>query len=165
MTPQKGNNCYDNSNSPNKPKKTRKDSYYVLLGSNSIVEFLNSWTTINAEGYCKTLRRLRRALQNERRRILISGVVLLHGNARINGIFLTIRHIALYCWIAVTERFLELKRRLGRQTFRTDYALWDTALWVIVNENEHYSNSTKITPLLGLQPETWFCALKTIWSP
>jgi hypothetical protein len=47
-----------------------------------LVEFMPLGTTINAESYCATLRRLRYAIQNRRRGILSSGVMLLHDNAR-----------------------------------------------------------------------------------
>ncbi|GFS71989.1 histone-lysine N-methyltransferase SETMAR [Trichonephila clavipes] len=39
-------------------------------------------TTINAAAYCLTLKRLRRAIQNKRKGMLINGVRLLHDNAR-----------------------------------------------------------------------------------
>jgi len=38
--------------------------------------------TINADAYCETVRKLRRAIQNKRRGMLSSGIVLLHDNAR-----------------------------------------------------------------------------------
>jgi hypothetical protein len=47
-----------------------------------LVEFMPLGTTINVESYCATLRRLRYAIQNRRRGILSSGVMLLHDNAR-----------------------------------------------------------------------------------
>ena len=39
-------------------------------------------TTINADAYCVTLRRLRKAIQNRRRGILSRVIVLIHDNAR-----------------------------------------------------------------------------------
>jgi hypothetical protein len=47
-----------------------------------LVEFMPQGTTINAESYCATLRRLRYAIHNRRRGLLSSGVMLLHNNAR-----------------------------------------------------------------------------------
>nr|XP_042906765.1 uncharacterized protein LOC122271040 [Parasteatoda tepidariorum] len=38
--------------------------------------------TVNADRYCETLQKLRRAIQNKRRGMLTAGVVLLHDNAR-----------------------------------------------------------------------------------
>ncbi|GFX95014.1 histone-lysine N-methyltransferase SETMAR [Trichonephila clavipes] len=52
------------------------DRHGVLL-----VEFMQQGTTINAAAYCATLTKLRRAIQNKRRGLLTSGVVLLHDNA------------------------------------------------------------------------------------
>ena len=39
-------------------------------------------TTFNADAYCATLRRLRKAIQNRRRGKLSRGIVLIHDNAR-----------------------------------------------------------------------------------
>jgi hypothetical protein len=47
-----------------------------------LLEFMPRGTTINAESYCATLRRLRYAIQNRWQGILSSGVMLLHDNAR-----------------------------------------------------------------------------------
>ncbi|GFW21867.1 histone-lysine N-methyltransferase SETMAR [Trichonephila clavipes] len=52
------------------------DRHGVLL-----VEFMQQGTTINAATYCAILTKLRRAIQNKRRGLLTSGVVLLHVNA------------------------------------------------------------------------------------
>jgi histone-lysine N-methyltransferase SETMAR len=42
---------------------------------------MHQGTTITSEVYCDTLKKLPRAIQNKRRGILTSGVVLLHDNA------------------------------------------------------------------------------------
>ncbi|GBL54733.1 hypothetical protein AVEN_182212-1 [Araneus ventricosus] len=47
-----------------------------------LIEFMTCRTTINSEVYCCTLKKLKRAIQNKRRGLLSSGVVLLHDNAR-----------------------------------------------------------------------------------
>ncbi|GFU53497.1 histone-lysine N-methyltransferase SETMAR [Trichonephila clavipes] len=47
-----------------------------------LIYFLPRGQTINAAGYCETLRKLRRAIQNKRRGFLSKGVVFLHDNAR-----------------------------------------------------------------------------------
>ncbi|GFX27903.1 mariner Mos1 transposase [Trichonephila clavipes] len=52
------------------------DSKGILL-----IDFLPRGQTINAAGYCETLRKLRRAIQNKRRGFLSKGVVFLHDNA------------------------------------------------------------------------------------
>ena len=38
--------------------------------------------TVNADAYCATLRRLRKAIQNRRRGKLSRGIVLVHDNVR-----------------------------------------------------------------------------------
>ncbi|GFU75811.1 mariner Mos1 transposase [Trichonephila clavipes] len=53
------------------------DRHGVLL-----VEFMQQGTTINTAAYCATLTKLRRAIQNKRRGLLTSTVLLLHDNAR-----------------------------------------------------------------------------------
>ena len=78
------------SQSPNKPHKFKQtasarklmatvfwDRQGVLL-----VDFMPRNTTINADAYCATLRRLRKAIQNRRRGKLSRGIVLIHDNAR-----------------------------------------------------------------------------------
>ncbi|KAJ4446219.1 hypothetical protein ANN_12913 [Periplaneta americana] len=49
-----------------------------------LIEFLPRGETINRETYCRTLRKLRRAIQNKRHGMLTDGVVLLHDNARLH---------------------------------------------------------------------------------
>jgi histone-lysine N-methyltransferase SETMAR len=75
--------------SPSKPTKfkqtlsTRKIMATVFWDRKGVllVEFMPQDTTINAESYCATLRRLRYAIENRRRSLLSSGVMLLHDNA------------------------------------------------------------------------------------
>ncbi|GFV40365.1 histone-lysine N-methyltransferase SETMAR [Trichonephila clavipes] len=52
------------------------DRHGVLL-----VEFMQQGTTIIASAYCATISKLRRAIQNERRGLLTSGVLLLQDKA------------------------------------------------------------------------------------
>ncbi|GFV95630.1 histone-lysine N-methyltransferase SETMAR [Trichonephila clavipes] len=46
-----------------------------------LLEFMPPGMTINAAAYCQTLKRLRKTIQNKRRRMLTNGVHLLHDNA------------------------------------------------------------------------------------
>jgi transposase len=46
-----------------------------------MVEFMQQGTTIKSEVYCKTSKKLHRAIQKKRRGILTSSVVLFHDNA------------------------------------------------------------------------------------
>ena len=48
-----------------------KDRKGILL-----IDFLERGLTINADAYCETVRKLRRAIQNKRRGMLSSGIVL-----------------------------------------------------------------------------------------
>ncbi|KAJ4445240.1 hypothetical protein ANN_07041 [Periplaneta americana] len=47
-----------------------------------LIDFLPRGEIVNADRYCETLRKLRRAIQNKRRGMLTAVVVLLHDNAR-----------------------------------------------------------------------------------
>ncbi|KAJ4452299.1 hypothetical protein ANN_03819 [Periplaneta americana] len=47
-----------------------------------LIDFLPRGETVNADRYCETVRKLRRAIQNKRRGMLSAGVVLLHDNSR-----------------------------------------------------------------------------------
>jgi histone-lysine N-methyltransferase SETMAR len=47
-----------------------------------LIESMEPGTTITSETYCETLKKLRRAIENKRRGMLTTGVVLLHDNAR-----------------------------------------------------------------------------------
>jgi hypothetical protein len=74
------------THSPNKPKKfkhclpARKLKTTVFWDRKGvlIMEFVQQTTIVMSEVYCKTLKKLCRAIQNERHGML---VVLLHGNA------------------------------------------------------------------------------------
>ncbi|KAJ4445791.1 hypothetical protein ANN_12476 [Periplaneta americana] len=75
--------------SPKKPKKfkqtlsTQKVMATVFWDRKGVLllDFMPKGTTINANRYCKTLRKLRRPIQKKRRGMLSRGVVLLHDNA------------------------------------------------------------------------------------
>lgn len=69
------------------------DRHGVLL-----VEFMQQGTTINAAAYCATLTKLRRAIQNKRRGLLTSGVLLLHDNARPHSAIHTQNLIRSFGW-------------------------------------------------------------------
>ena len=47
-----------------------------------LVDFMPRNTTISADAFCATLRRLLKAIQNRRRSKLSRGIVLIHDNAR-----------------------------------------------------------------------------------
>jgi histone-lysine N-methyltransferase SETMAR len=80
------------THSPNKPRKlkqtlsARKLMATVFWDTKGVlmVDFMLQGTTITSEVYCETLKKLRRAIQNKRRRMLSSCVVLLHDNVRLH---------------------------------------------------------------------------------
>lgn len=104
------------------------DRHGVLL-----VDFLERRATINAETYCATLSKLRRAIQNKRRGLLSSGVLLLHDNARPHSAIHTQNLIKAFGWEQIDHPpyspdlapsdfhlFRYLKEFLGGKRFDTD---------------------------------------------
>lgn len=104
------------------------DRHGVLL-----VEFMQQGTTINAAAYCATLTKLRRAIQNKRRGLLTSGVLLLHDNARPHSSIHTQNLIRSFGWEQIDHPpyspdlapsdfhlFRYLKEFLGGKRFATD---------------------------------------------
>jgi histone-lysine N-methyltransferase SETMAR len=99
-----------------------------------LVEFMLRGTTINAESYCATLRRLRYAIQHRRRCLLSSGVMLLHDNARPRAAARTQAMLLEFGW-EVFERpdlapsdfhlFPKLKEFLGGRRFKSDEEVKD----------------------------------------
>lgn len=98
-----------------------------------LVEFLERGATINADMYCKTLMKLRRAIQNKRRGMLSSGIVFLHDNARPHTARSTVHLIEKFGWdvfdhppyspdLAPSDYhlFLLLKQWLQSQRFEND---------------------------------------------
>jgi histone-lysine N-methyltransferase SETMAR len=79
-----------NTHSQNKPRKfkyslaNRKLMATVFWDGKGVllIEFMEPGTTITTEIYCETLKKLRRTIENKRRGMLTSSVVLLHDNAR-----------------------------------------------------------------------------------
>jgi hypothetical protein len=79
--------------SPNNPKKFKQTSACQKADASCflrqergkgvlMVEFMRQGTTVTSDVYCKTLKELCRAIQNKRRGMLTSGVVLLDENTR-----------------------------------------------------------------------------------
>ncbi|GBO26654.1 Histone-lysine N-methyltransferase SETMAR [Araneus ventricosus] len=101
-----------------------------------LVEFMPRGTTITAASYSKTLQRLRREIQNKRRGMLSSGIVLLHDNARPHTAVATTILLQRFGWevfdhpqyspdLAPSDfhLFAHMKLWLGGQIFATDNEL------------------------------------------
>lgn len=105
-----------------------------------LIDFLPRRATVNADRYCETLRKLRRAIQNKRRGMLTAGVVLLHDNARPHTAHRTATVLQEFGWelfdhppyspdLAPSDfhLFLHLKKFLSsRQRFDNDEELKTT---------------------------------------
>lgn len=98
-----------------------------------LCEFMPRGTTINADRYCETLNKLRRAIQNKRRGMLTKGVRFHHDNARPHTANRTTALIERFGWEMVSHPpyspdlapsdfhlFPELKKNLGGTQFQTD---------------------------------------------
>lgn len=135
------------TNSPNRPKKfkqtfnNRKIMATVFWDQKGVllVEFMQPGTTITSAVYCETLRRLRRAIQNKRRGMLTSGIVLIHDNARPHTAAVTQRLLQHFQWeifdhpayspdLAPSDYHLfpELKQWLGGKRFQSNVELQDS---------------------------------------
>jgi len=103
-----------------------------------LVEFLPQGTTINSAVYCETLKKLRRAIQNKRRRMLIAAILLLHDNARLRSAAQTQELITSFKWeqmdnpscspdLAPSDYhlFLQLQKFLGGKRFDDEDDLKD----------------------------------------
>jgi [histone H3]-lysine36 N-dimethyltransferase SETMAR len=97
------------------------------------IDFLERGKTINANAYCDTLIKLRRAIQNKRRGLLSTGIVLLHDNARPHTADRTVQLLQKFHWeifdhapyspnLAPSDYhlFMHLKKWLASQRFETD---------------------------------------------
>jgi len=95
-----------------------------------LIDFLERGLTINADAYCETVRKLRRAIQNKRRGMLSSGIVLLHDNARPHSAARTAQLLQQFRWevsdhppyspdLAPSDYnlFMHLKKWLASQSF------------------------------------------------
>jgi hypothetical protein len=94
------------THSPNKPKNFKQmlsarklmattfwDRKGVLM-----MEFMQQGTTILSEGYCETLKKLSRAIQNKRHGMLTYGVVLLHDNHCLHTVARTQALLEHFSW-------------------------------------------------------------------
>ena len=97
------------------------------------IDFLERGLTINADAYCETVRKLRWAIQNKRRGMLSSGIVLLHDNARPHTAARTAQLLQQFRWevfdhppyspdLAPSDYhlFMHLKQWLASQSFEDD---------------------------------------------
>lgn len=98
-----------------------------------LVDFFPHGETINFENCCKTLKRLRRAIQTKRRVMLNKGILLLRDNARPHAARRTQDLIASFGWtqldhLSYTPNFapsyyhliLNLKKHFGGQGHNDD---------------------------------------------
>jgi len=68
-----------------------------------LVDFMARGTTINADRYCETLKKLRRAIQNRRRGMLTKDICLLHDNARPHVARQTVVLLDQFGWDIITH--------------------------------------------------------------
>ena len=119
---------------------TRKNMCTVFWDRQGVffVEFLSQDTAINSAIYCETLKKLRRAIQNERRGMLSANLLFLHDIARPHSAAHTQDLIASFGWeqmdhppyspdVAPSDfhLFLHLKKFLGGKRFDDDDDLKD----------------------------------------
>lgn len=106
-----------------------------------LCEFMPRGTTINADRYCETLKRLRRAIQNKRRGMLTKGVRFHQDNARPHTARVTNALLQQFGWENVLHPpyspdvapsdfhlFPEMKKTLGGTQFKNDEEVQDAVL-------------------------------------
>lgn len=106
-----------------------------------LVDFLPAGTTVNADRYCETLKKLRRAIQNRRREMLRKGVSILHDNARPHVARQTVDLLQNFGWNVITHPpyspdlapsdyhlFPKLKEHLSGRRFCSDDEVKDEVL-------------------------------------
>lgn len=163
---------WHHSKSPTRPRKfkrepsTRKIMATVFWDRKGIllIDFLPRGTTINAERYCETLAKLRRAIQNRRRGLLSSGVVLLHDNARPHVAARTQAQLDNFHWEILDHPpyspdlapsdfhlFPKLKEFLGGKRLESDEVLHETVTnWFKSQAAEFYEEGIqKLVPRLN----------------
>lgn len=163
---------WHHSNSPTRPRKfkqepsTRKIMATVFWDRKGVllIDFLPRGMTINAERYCDTLTKLKRAIQNRRRGLLSSGVVLLHDNARPHTAAMTKTQLDKFRWELLDHPpyspdlapsdfhvFPKLKEYLGGKRFENDDVLKETVTnWLNAQAAEFYGEGIqKLVPRLN----------------
>ena len=103
-----------------------------------LVEFLPHGTTINSVVYCEMLKKLRRAIQNKRHRMLSAAILLVHDNTWPHSAAQTEDFITSFKWGLMDHPlyspdlvpsyyhlFLRLKKFLGGKRFDDDDDLKD----------------------------------------
>jgi histone-lysine N-methyltransferase SETMAR len=134
---------------PRSPSKPRKFQVDIVHSENHghdfwdrkgvpLVAFMPQGTTINAESYCETLRRLWYAIQNRRWSLLSSGVMLLHDNERPHAAARTKAMLQEFGWkvfehityspeLAPSDFYLfpKLNKFLGVKRFKSDEEVKD----------------------------------------
>ncbi|KAL4126639.1 hypothetical protein QTP88_010851 [Uroleucon formosanum] len=120
-----------------------------------LIEYLPQGETINAARYCKTLKKLRRAIQNKRRGLLTSGVCLLHDNARPHTANVTKQLLDSFGWDVLNHPpyspdlassdyhlFTFLKKHMGGKKFSTDEEVMERSTSEKYTSREIPSDST-----------------------
>ncbi|GFU72922.1 mariner Mos1 transposase [Trichonephila clavipes] len=107
-----------------------------------LIEFMTRGTPINSEVYSRTLKKLKRTIQNKRRGLLSSGVVLLHDHARPHTAVRTrevlrkfkwdvFQHLSYSPYLAQSDYhlFTAMKKWLRGKHFADDEELNDVTHW------------------------------------
>ncbi|UYV80174.1 PPP6R2 [Cordylochernes scorpioides] len=139
-----------------------------------LCDFMRLGTTINSDRYCKTLKQLRRAIQNKRRGMLTKGVRFHHDNARPHTARQTTALIEEFEWELVSHPpyspdvapsdfhfFPELKKNLGGTQFQDDDELEEAVLGFYVARRQSSSTlgsirkkTVKQSPVVDQQDRT-----------
>lgn len=126
-----------------------------------LVEFLEPGTTINAERYCKTLQKLKRALKDKRPELRDQDVQLLQDNARPHTALRTQQLLARFQWTVINHPpyspdlapsdyhiFGPMKNHLRGIHFREENELKNSATkWIRTQSTEFYNRGIRLLPV------------------
>jgi histone-lysine N-methyltransferase SETMAR len=150
--------------SPNKPRKfkqslaNRKLVATVFWNRKGVllIEFIEPGTTITSETYCETLKKLRRAIENKRRGMLTSGVVLLHDNTRPHIAACTQALLQKFCWDLFDHPSYSLDLVPSNFCLFSRMKVWLGTQRLCVKMNEELMDGVK--DWLSSQPATFYDA-------
>ena len=148
--------------SPNKPRKFKQslanrklmatvfwDRKGVLL-----IEFMEPGITITSKTYCEILKKLRRAIENKRRGMLTSGVVLLHDSACPHTAAHTQALLQKFCWDLFDHQPYSPDLALSDFHLFSQMKVWLGTQRLRVKTNEELIDGVK--DWLSSQPATFY---------
>ena len=119
-----------------------------------MIEFMEPGITITSETYCEILKKLRRAIENKRRGMLTSGVVLLHDSACPHTAAHTQALLQKFCWDLFDHQPYSPDLALSDFHLFSQMKVWLGTQRLRVKTNEELIDGVK--DWLSSQPATFY---------